>query len=70
MIEKKIVKTVRFREGEMDNIESFLKENPALDFSTLIRLSVAKFITSPSLKSLDKNKNSSGKASSKEILWN
>ncbi len=49
MIEKKIVKTVRFKEDEMESIEAFLQENPALDFSTLIRLAVGKFITSPSL---------------------
>jgi hypothetical protein len=68
MIEKKIVKTVRFKEEEMERIESFLKENPALDFSTLIRLAVAKFITAPTLNSVKKEK--AGGASSKEALWN
>lgn len=70
MIEKKIVKTVRFKEEEMEGIEAFLKENPALDFSTLIRLAVGKFISAPSLKSLNKAKNTSGKPSPKEVLWN
>lgn len=70
MFEKKIVKTVRFKEEEIESINAFLKENPALDFSTLTRLAVGKFITSPTLNSLDKNKNSSGKPSSKEVLWN
>lgn len=56
MIEKKIVKTVRFKEAEIENIDEFLKENPALDFSTLIRLAVLKFIASPSLKSLKTQK--------------
>lgn len=70
MIEKKIVKTVRFKEEEIESIDAFLKENPALDFSTLIRLAVGKFITSPSLRSLDKSKSISEKKSSKEVLWN
>lgn len=52
MIEKNIVKTVRFKEAELEAIAEFLKENSALDFSTLVRLAVLKFITSPSLKSL------------------
>jgi hypothetical protein len=68
MIEKKIVKTVRFKAEEMESIDAFLRENPALDFSTLLRLAVAKFITAPTLNSLHFEK--AGKASPKENLWN
>jgi hypothetical protein len=70
MIEKKIVKTVRFKEEEIESIDSFLNENPALDFSTLIRLAVGKFISSPSLRSIEKKKIDTGKNSSEEISWN
>lgn len=70
MIEKKIVKTVRFKEEEIESIDFFLRENPALDFSTLVRLAVGNFIASPTLNSLNKNKESTGKASTKEVLWN
>lgn len=70
MIEKKIIKTVRFKEQEIESIDAFLNENPALDFSTLVRLAVWKFISSPSLKSIDKKKSDSGITSSKDVLWN
>lgn len=49
MSDKKVVKTVRFKEEEIKLIEDFLIENPAIDFSTLVRLAVGKFVNSPSL---------------------
>lgn len=68
MIEKKIVKTVRFKEEEMNTVQDFLKRNPGIDFSTLIRIAVSQFIASPSLKSLEKKK--TDKSNSEEVLWN
>lgn len=70
MIEKKVVKTVRFKEEEIVKIEAFLIENPALDFSTMIRLAVGKFISAPTLNSVEKNKLKASKSSLKERLWN
>lgn len=70
MIEKKIVKTVRFKEEEIDRIEAFLIENPALDFSTMIRLAVGKFIATPTLNSIEKDKFKASSNSLKERLWN
>jgi hypothetical protein len=69
MNDKTIVKTVRFKESEINSIEDFLAENPAIDFSTLIKLAVGKFLTSPTLnKAQDINKD---KLSNKkqERLW-
>ena len=70
MIEKNIVKTVRFKQEEIEGINAFLRENPALDFSTLIRLAVGKFIKTPSLKSVNKNKLKNEKQAPEGNLWN
>ena len=68
MIEKKVVKTVRFKEEEIETINSFLKENPSIDFSTLIRMAVEKFIKTPSLNSISKNNVMQKESEAK--LWN
>jgi hypothetical protein len=70
MIEKKIVKTVRFKEDEIEKINFFLAENPSIDFSTLIRLAVGRFIKSPSLNSVNKNKIKMHEKESEAKLWN
>lgn len=43
-------KAVRFSENEDLEIKEFLKNNPFLDFSTLARLAIQKFIENPELK--------------------
>lgn len=45
-----IVKTIRFNSREIKEIEEFLENNPLLDFSTLIRMSVTKFTQEPEFK--------------------
>lgn len=50
MNEKKVVKTVRLSTKDEALIESFIESNPGLDFSTLIRLALYKFIKDPSLE--------------------
>ncbi len=42
-------RTARFSERELERIEQFLKQNPFLDFSTLVRVAVSSFIENPSL---------------------
>lgn len=42
-------RTVRFGEKEAQRIEAFLRKNPFLDFSTLTRLAIARFIENPKL---------------------
>lgn len=68
MIEKNIVKTIRFKRIEIEAINSFLKENPGLDFSTMARLAIDQFLTDPTLKALNKNKFKNEKSGNK--LWN
>jgi len=43
-------KTVRFDPKELALIQNFLKANSFLDFSTLVRISVLKFIKNPDLE--------------------
>lgn len=43
-------KAVRFSEKEDKKITEFLEINPFLDFSTLARLSIMKFIEQPEIK--------------------
>jgi hypothetical protein len=43
-------KAVRFSEKEDKKIAEFLEINPFLDFSTLARLSIMKFIEQPEFK--------------------
>ena len=45
-----VTRTVRFKKEEGDLIDEFLRRNPFLDFSTLARLSIARFIDNPELK--------------------
>ena len=70
MIEKKIVKTVRFKEIEIEKINEFLIENPSLDFSTMIRLAVENFIKNPSLNSVNKFKTKSIPKNPEAKIWN
>lgn len=46
----KTVRTVRFDEKELAQIESFLKRNPLFDFSSLARTSIIRFIHNPDVK--------------------
>ena len=43
-------KAVRFSEKEERSINEFLEINPFLDFSTLARLSIMRFIENPEIK--------------------
>lgn len=43
-------KAVRFSDKEDKKISEFLEINPFLDFSTLARLSIMKFIEQPEIK--------------------
>ena len=43
-------KAVRFSDKEEKAISKFLEMNPFLDFSTLARLSIMKFIENPEIK--------------------
>jgi len=43
-------RTVRFSERELKRIDQFLSQNPFLDFSSLARLAISKFIESPSIE--------------------
>ena len=45
-----ITRTVRFQKSEAQQIEQFLKKNPVLDFSTLARLAITRFIRNPNLQ--------------------
>lgn len=45
----KTVRTVRFSEKELERIERFIEQNPLFDFSRLVRLSVERFISHPSI---------------------
>lgn len=49
MEEKKQVKTIRFTDGDLIKINQFLEQNPGMDFSTLIRISINRFIEDPKL---------------------
>ena len=60
----KKVRGVRFSEEDEHLINVFLKKNPYMDFSMLVRISVMKFIDDPEIK-LVPVKNSA--LSSKEI---
>jgi len=43
-------RTVRFTQKELDRIDAFLKQNPFLDFSTVARLAINRFIEYPALE--------------------
>jgi hypothetical protein len=45
-----VTRTVRFQKEESDLIDDFLKRNPILDFSTLARLSITRFVKNPELQ--------------------
>jgi hypothetical protein len=57
MENKKQVKTVRFGSDELSKIEAFLRKNPGMDLSTLIRISINSFISNPKLNNLQETKN-------------
>ncbi len=50
-------KAVRFSDEEDKAIKEFLKNNPFLDFSTLTRLALSKFLESPELQLKPNKKN-------------
>lgn len=50
-------KAVRFSEKEDEEIKEFLKNNPFLDFSTLARLAIQKFIENPEIQLKPAKKN-------------
>lgn len=70
MNDKTVVKTVRFKESEIKSIDSFLKENPAIDFSTLIKLAVGKFLASPTLNKASETNIKPSNKKEQESLWN
>jgi len=43
-------RTLRLSSEEEKNIESFLRENPFLDFSSLARLAIQTFIKNPTVQ--------------------
>ena len=43
------VRGVRFNENEESLVEEFLKGNPFLDFTTLAKIAILKFIKAPSI---------------------
>ncbi len=43
-------RTIRFGPEDLRQIEEFLRRNPFLDFSTLVRIAVVKFMEKPSLE--------------------
>jgi hypothetical protein len=45
-----VTRTVRFQKEEAELIDQFLEKNPILDFSTLARLAVTRFIKKPELQ--------------------
>ena len=47
---EKTVKTIRFDKQDIKDIEKFLHQNPLIDFSTLVRMSVQNFIKNPDFK--------------------
>ena len=65
MKEKSVIKTIRFNEADSKKIEQFLKENPGMEFSTLIRIALHNFIENPKLNFIAKPKATKGKT-----LWN
>ena len=46
-MEKTIVKTIRFSEEEMKQINLLIENNPYLDFSTIVRMSISQFVSDP-----------------------
>ena len=46
------IKAVRFSDDETSKIDKFLKANPGLDFSTLVRMAVFQMIKEPKLTKL------------------
>jgi|LakMenEpi03Aug12_release.lakeMendotaPanAssembly.Ray.scaffolds.fasta_scaffold6245618_1 hypothetical protein len=43
-------KAIRFKDEELEAINTFLKQNPFFDFSTLAKIAIAKFIKNPELQ--------------------
>lgn len=43
-------RTIRFSENEDKEIKKFLENNPFLDFSTIARLAISKFIEQPEIR--------------------
>ena len=60
----KSVRTVRFDEKDLSKIEEFLKQNSFLDFSSLARMSINRFIENPTVQ-IKAVQNKSTKASKK-----
>lgn len=50
MTEKKFVKTLRLSKEDTFLVNGFLKSNPGLDFSTLMRLALYKFLKEPTFE--------------------
>jgi Arc/MetJ-type ribon-helix-helix transcriptional regulator len=53
---KKILKTIRFSQEEVEKVESFITSNSYLDFSTVIRMAVNYFLKDSVIKLDNKNK--------------
>lgn len=60
----KTVRTVRFDKKDLTKIDEFLKQNTFLDFSSLARMSITRFIENPTVQiKAVQNKKSSKKGS-------
>jgi hypothetical protein len=46
----KVVRTVRFEKIEIEKIEAFLRKNSFLDFSSLARLAISRFVEHPNIQ--------------------
>ncbi len=46
----KTVRTVRFDKKDLSKIDEFLKQNTFLDFSSLARMSITRFIENPTVQ--------------------
>lgn len=49
-MDKKIIKTIRLSDKDSALVESFLNSNPGIDFSTLMRLALYKFLKDPTFE--------------------
>lgn len=56
-MDKRIIKTIRFTTEEVRKIDSFIEKNDFLDFSTVVRMAVTRFLENPEIAIRNKNRN-------------
>ena len=66
----KTTKAIRFSEAELKEIDHFLKQNPFLDFSTMVRVAVREFLGSPSITFQNTGTNKNSKNLKHEVFAN